>query len=462
MTGPAFAWSDRRVREALGLPWTGSEDRPIGRVSTDSRTLEPRDLFVALRGERFDGHAFLGQAMDAGCAGIVVDETAELPPELAGVLVYRVPDTLVALGDLALFRRLRTEVPVVGITGSSGKTTVKDLTVAALSGFMNTHGTVGNLNNRIGVPLTILSMTGNVEALVLEMGTNQPGEIAELARVAAPTVGVVTTVSETHVEFLGDLGGVLMEKLDLIRAVPQDGVAIVGDEPVQLPRAAWEIRPDARVCGLTEVADQDLRPLDLRLRADGTYSFAWRGEEIDLKIPGRHGVYNALLALAVAQSLGVPAETAAAGVSGVDSGAMRGEVRPVGSLTVLLDCYNANPQSVRAALATLLERQASGRRVAVLGTMLELGAREADLHREVFDEVVATNLDRIVVTGGFAEAARRTSDPRVVAFDDVAALSAALPEELEEGDTVLLKASRGVRLERVMEGLEESFGGGGD
>jgi UDP-N-acetylmuramoyl-tripeptide--D-alanyl-D-alanine ligase len=217
VTGPTFAWNDRLVREALGLAPAGEDNRPIRAVSTDSRAVSQDDLFVALRGERFDGHDFVADAVEKGCAGLVVDRPPTLPQgRERDVLVYRVPDTLVALGDLARFRRFRAQVEVVGITGSSGKTTVKDLTVAALSGFMNTHGTVGNLNNRIGVPLTILEMSADAAALVLEMGTNQPGEIAELARVAAPTVAVVTTVSETHVELLGDLAGVMAEKLDLV------------------------------------------------------------------------------------------------------------------------------------------------------------------------------------------------------------------------------------------------------
>lgn len=464
MTDSSFVWTDRLVREALGFQPVGEDDRPIRAISTDSRAVSRGDLFIALRGDRFDGHDFIADAVEKGCAGLVVDRAPTLPKDLVrDLLVYRVPDTLVALGDLARFRRHRAQVEVVAVTGSSGKTTVKDLTVAALSGFMNTHGTVGNLNNRIGVPLTILDMSSDAAALVLEMGTNQPGEIAELARVAGPTVAVVTTVSETHVELLGDLAGVMNEKLELVRAMKRDGVVIVGDDPEQLPAAARRIRPDARVSGLSNRSDEALRPLDPTLRPDGTYAFAWQGHEIDLKIPGRHGVYNALLALAVAQALGVPGATAAAGISGVRARALRGEVRSVGGgMTLLLDCYNANPQSVAAALRSLEEREAPGRRVAVLGTMLELGARSGALHQDVLTRALEGKIDRLLVTGAFADAARDHDDRRLTAFHDVDTLAADVAGHLTPDDTVLLKASRGVRLERVVPAIEAAFGEGAD
>ena len=448
MRNAPFFWSDASVRMALALE-PSSESIEFTSVTTDTRTAEPGSLFVALKGDRFDAHAFLDQAVAAGCTGLVVAAGSPVP-DADGVRVYPVPDTLVALGDLARHRRRAANVPVVGITGSSGKTTMKELTLGALSGHLSTHGTEGNLNNRVGVPLTILAMAPEAAVLVLEMGTNQPGEIRELARVAEPDVGVVTTVSETHVEQLGDLHGVLEEKLDLPRAVPATGVVIVGDDPPVLAERARAFRNDVRVGGFSDRAEAGLRPIDLELRDDGTYSFWWNGQPVDLKVPGRHGVYNALLALAVAQYLGVPAQTAARGVSRVGPTAMRGETLDVHQVSVILDCYNANPQSVRAAVRSLEERATDGRRVAILGSMLELGARSSVLHRETLADVLASGVDRVLLVGEFGETDEAAlADPRVAVFPDVDALGGALATELRAGDVALFKASRGVRLERA-------------
>ena len=486
MMPATFRWTDALVRRALALPNdspTGAPDpaRAYEGVSTDTRTLRPGDVFVALRGERFDGHDFIARAVESGCGAVVADhDPGECP-----VPVYRVPDTLKALGDLALHRRRRAAVPVVGITGSSGKTTVKDFALGALAGTHRAHGTEANLNNRVGAPLTILSMPETATALVLEMGTNEPGEIAELARIAHPTAGVVTTVSETHIERLGDLGGVLDEKLDLLRAVaaggsavaagglaagraaPLPGAAIVGDDPAELPPAARKVHPAVSVAGWSTAADPDLRPRSPRPRADGTWTFTWMGHPVTLRIPGAHNVHNALLALAIARLLGVPPAGAAAGISSVGPGAMRGEVRRSGALTLLVDCYNANAAGVAAAVTTLEGMAAGGgRRVAVLGTMLELGERSGAIHREALARALRAGIDRYVLTGAFARAATELADARAALADervhlvpDIGELADRLPELVGPRDTILLKASRGVRLERAIPVLE-SLGGG--
>ena len=454
MTAAAFRWSDASVRRALGLPG-GDPGRAYRGVSTDTRTLGRGDVFVALEGPRFDGHAFAPAAVAAGCAAIVASRDLG---HLA-VPVYRVTDTLTALGDLALHRREHAVIPVVGITGSSGKTTVKDLTLGALASTRCAHGTSANNNNRVGTPLTILSMPDRATSLVLEMGTNEPGEIAELARLARPTVGVVTTVSETHVERLDDLSGVLTEKLDLLRAVDADGTALVGDEPPELVREARRIHPAVAVSGWSDRADADLRPFDARQRADGTYAFSWMGQPVSLRIPGAHNVYNALLALAVARSLNVAPTHAVAGVSAVGPRAMRGEVRRVGDLTLLVDCYNANAAGIEAAVATLQGMVTRGHRVAVLGSMLELGDRSAAIHHDTLRAVLDADIHRYVLTGAFARAARHTTDDRIVAVERVDDLAERLPGLVGRHDTVLLKASRGIRLERVIPGLEAAFGG---
>ena len=454
MRETSFRWSDASLRRALGLSG-GDPARVYEDISTDTRTLGPGEVFVALEGDRFDGHAFVGQGVAEGCAAVVSHRELGY----CAVPVYRVPDTLTALGDLALHRREQANIPVVGITGSSGKTTVKDMTVRALSRSYDVHGTRGNENNRVGVPLTILSMPELTTALVLEMGTNRPGEIAELARIARPTVGVVTTVSEAHIERLKDLGGVLAEKLDLLRALGPACTAIVGDEPAELVDEARALRPDVAVCGSTTRADPDLVPVDGYGRGDGTYGFTWHDRPVKLRIPGSHNVDNAMLALAVARALDVPANQAAAGVSAVWPGALRGEVRKMGGLTLLVDCYNANPAGVLAAIMALLEIGDEGRWVAVLGSMLELGERSAEIHLETLAAILRLDLDLCVLTGAFARAARDFTDDRIEVAEELAELAWRLPRMVGSGDKVLLKASRGVRLERVIPVLESRFGG---
>lgn len=456
MSRAPFRWSATEVRRALLLREGGAAARYRG-ISTDTRTLRPDDVFVAITGERFDGHDFIPQAVAAGCAALV----SERDPGDCPVDVHLVPDTLKALGDLALHRRLQAGIPVVGITGSSGKTTVKDFAMGALSATRAPHGTAANENNRVGTPLTILSMPRDATALVLELGTNEPGEIAELARIARPTAAVVTTVSETHVERLGDFGGVLSEKLDLLRGTPAGAAAVVGDEPPELAAAARAVHPDVAVSGWSERADPELRPRNVQLQRDGTYTFSFMGARVSLRLPGAHNVYNALLALAVARFLDVDPASAAAGISAVEPGAMRSEVRRLRELTLLVDCYNANAAGVEAAVRTLEEMAAPGRRVAVLGTMLELGERSAAIHCETLKRVLRAGIDQYIVTGGFARAARCYGDDRIHRVEEVDELARSLPSLARPGDTLLLKASRGVRLERAIPALESRYGGRG-
>ncbi len=445
-----FLWNDHEVRTALGLG-DGDPRRRYRGISTDTRTLRPGHLFLALGGDRFDGHDFIAEAIAAGCAGVV----AERAPAASSIPCYRVGDTLEALGLLARHRRRATRIPVVAITGSSGKTTTKELLAGALSPRYRVHATAANNNNRIGAPLTILAQPADATALVLELGTNEPGEIAALARIAEPTVALVTTVSETHIERLGDFEGVLAEKLDLLRGLARGGRAVVGDEPPELARAARRIDPGVAVSGWSERADPGFRVRDADLRGDGSYAFAWGGHTVEMRIPGAHNVANALQALAVARILGVGDGAAARGVAGVGPAPMRGEVRRLGSLTLLLDCYNANAAGTLAAVRTLAEMDAPGRRVAVLGTMLELGERSHAIHAETLSRVLRSGIDRFVLTGTFARAARLgVQDERIHLADDIDDLAARLPALTRSGDTILLKASRGVGLERALGSLE--------
>lgn len=453
-----FTWTDAAVRKALGLRVDLAQDdvRYAG-ISTDSRHIGEGQLYVALVGERFDGHDFVADAISRGAAGAVVSRP---PSEGGDANLYPVEDTLVALGALATYRRGHLGAPVVAITGSSGKTSTKDLTAAAIGATKRVHATRGNLNNRVGMPLTLLATPDDAEAVVLEMGTNEPGEIRVLAQVARPDIGVVTTVGEAHLEKLGSLEGVLDEKLDLLRNLSAGGRCVVGDEPPVLAERARAICERVRVAGWSERADEDLRPLQADVDIFGRYQLHWRGERVAVPMIGRHAVSNAMLALAVADLLGVSPADAARGIGTAQSNPLRGEVRRIGGLTVIVDCYNANPQSVRAALDVLEGQGAEARRVAVLGTMLELGGESARLHRDVLDSALAREIDLVVATGGFATAAEsrggRDGDRLVPAADWKAAYPL-LRARLAGDEIVLLKASRGVKLEGILPLLEADF-----
>jgi UDP-N-acetylmuramoyl-tripeptide--D-alanyl-D-alanine ligase len=461
MSAP-FVWTDEQVRSALevapeddcGLIFTG--------ISTDSRTIQEGNLFVALSGDNLDGHDYVSDALGRGGRGAVVAR----PVEADGACIYPVEDTLLALGQLAGHRRRSLDAVVVGITGSSGKTGTKELTRAAIEGSRRVHATSENLNNRIGLPLTLLDAPDDAEVVVLEMGTNEPGEIAALTRIAAPQIGIVTTVSETHIEKLGSLEGVLEEKLDLLRGLPDEGSAVVSDEPAILSERAGRIRHDVLVVGLGAGADVQYRSGESSMDDQGCWSFIWRGEPVHLRVPGRHSVQNALLALTVAELLDVPAAEATHGVRRVEAGPMRGEIRRIGGLTLIVDCYNANPQSLRAALDLLVDIEPGRPKVAILGSMLELGARSEELHSLLLREASELGLDLLVATGEFARVsadAGSTESPdaesTILSLVDPLKAYERLRGRLAGDEVLLMKASRGVELERLIPLFEDDYSG---
>ncbi|MSR36631.1 MAG: UDP-N-acetylmuramoyl-tripeptide--D-alanyl-D-alanine ligase [Gemmatimonadetes bacterium] len=460
LSSSTFVWTDAEVRRALGV--AAERSGPLADftgVATDSRKVRPGELYVALAGERFDGHEFVDAALAAGAGGAIVSRAGVV----AHAPLYLVDDTLVALGLLAAHRRRALDIQVVGITGSSGKTSTKDFTRGALGASRRVHATTGNLNNRIGAPMTLLATPAGTDVVVVEMGTNEPGEIHILAEIVRPDVGVITTVGESHLEGLGSVEGVIEEKLDMVRGTSRAGTVVVGDTPPALPERARALHPRTRVAGWTERADADLRPIAVEVDQSGAHKFDWRGARVTLGVPGRHMVQNALVALAVAEALGVDHVAAAAGISAVEPGWMRGQIERAGALTLLLDCYNANPQSTRAALDVLELQRGAGKRVAVLGSMLELGDRSDALHQDVLRYALARDLDLVIATGRFAAAApvvgAGDGHPVLVVAEDPLAAYPRLRELLEGDEVVLLKASRGVALEALLPRLREDFGG---
>lgn len=436
-------WTLARLARALGTP--GAYDaRPIHGISTDTRTLRAGDCFVALHGERFDGHDHLEAAIAGGAAALVVHDVSRVP--LRGVPVFEVPDTLVALGALARYRREAWARPVIAVGGSNGKTSTKELLKAALGSRFTVHATIGNLNNRIGVPLTLLALDDAADIAVVEAGTNEPGEIAALREVMRPDVALVTTVQEEHLEGFGDLLGVMVEELSLCDGVP---IAVV-------PAAESEVVTRAQAQAMRTVTaglGEGTRHASAHgLHADGRGWLEWEGRRVEVPLPGMHNLRNAALAMAVASEFGVDPVDAAAGIARMPQPPMRSDVTTLGAALVVSDCYNSNPGSARAAI-DLLRDVAQGRpRVTVLGTMRELGDASARTHREVAAAALASGAELVCGIGEFGPALRdlAPADGRVLIADDVDDLWPQLQPRLARNAAILLKASRGVRLERML------------
>jgi UDP-N-acetylmuramoyl-tripeptide--D-alanyl-D-alanine ligase len=435
-------WTFERVADALG---TGPRiPRPLAGVCTDTRAIARGDVFVALIGEHFDAHDFLATAREAGAAAFVVSDATKAAG--LGVPTYVVSDTLVALGQLATAWRRAWGRSVIAVAGSNGKTSTKELLKAAFGRTLVVHATSGNLNNRIGVPLTLLAIPSDAEIAIVEVGTNTPGEVAMLRAITEPDIAVLTSIGEEHLEGLGDLAGVLREECEIFHGVTLAIVPSAHPDVLDIARA----RATAVLSAGLEHAS--IRPTAWGLDAEGRPWLDVDGVHFLLPLRGAHQAANAMLAVAAAGACGVPFEQAAAGMAEMPVPSMRGTWEQLGALILINDAYNANPASMRAAL-DLLGRVGTGQqRVAILGSMRELGAQAVEQHREVARAALASGADLIVGVGDFAAAfeAVAPSDPRVVATPDFDALWPLLAPRLERNAIVLLKASRGMRLERLV------------
>ncbi len=442
-------WTSARVAGTLGTADPGG--LAFARVSTDTRSVQRGDLFVALKGERFDAHAFLAEARSRGAAGAVVVRGT---PSVAGLPFFEVADTLAALGLLARARRraLPAGAPVIAVTGSSGKTSTKELIRAALAPRFAVHATSGNLNNLIGVPLTILAAPDDTSALVVEAGASVPGEIAALRAIIEPTVAVVTNVGYAHVEGFGSLEAVLREKVSLCDRV---ALAVVGTEPPALAAEARRRAPTL-VAGRAEIAD--VRPDTAELDDAARPVIRWGGSSVTLPILGLHQIDNAMIALAVAREVRVQAAQAVPALANAKLPPGRGAVVDIGRLTVLDDTYNANPGSLRAAVE-LVRWMAERRRrplAVVVGSMLELGPESDKLHAAAAREILEAKPAVVGAVGAFVPAfeALGATGLRLVTAPDADALGPKLKAALQGNEVVLLKASRGVALERVLRHLQ--------
>lgn len=437
-------WTIDRIGAALDgvQPGGAGGPREFSGVTTDSRAVSAGQIFVALKGDNFDGHDYIAEAVEKGAAAIVVSrDTGKM-----SVPVFHVPDTLVALGQLGHHWRRAWGGAVVMVAGSNGKTTTKDLIRAALSRAMKVHATSGNLNNRIGVPLTLLSIPPDCEIAVIEAGTNMPGEVAILRSIIDPDISVVTSIGEEHLEGLGDIDGVLREE-----SAAFDGVRVAITPSIH-PEVGVEARARAAAVVTVGLDGGDVKPSSWSIEPDGVGILVLGDIVVSPPLRGIHNLRNTMLAIAVSRSCGVSDAVAAAGIEAMPVPRMRSAWQQIGRATLINDAYNANPGSARAAIE-LLEGVGPGRqRVVVLGTMRELGAASDRCHDDISRLALESGADVVAGVGDFAASLSRVGhgDARIVVSAAVDEIWPLLAPRIEPDAVILLKASRGVQLEQLV------------
>ncbi len=425
--------------------------------SVDSRTLRPGDLYFALRGPNHDGHAYVAEVLAKGAVGAVVDRDVE-----GAGPILKVRDSLMALQALASAARQEWGGEVVGVTGSAGKTTTKDVIAEMLSEGMKTSKTEGNLNNHVGLPLSLLRTDEQAQAAVLEMGMNHAGEIRALAEIAKPNVGVVTNVGWAHIESFDSIEGIATAKRELIEALPADGTAVLNADDARV--AAFAASHEGRVVTFGESEKANVRAEDVRFSESGL-SFHVGSTSFESALTGRHSVSNLLAGIAVAGIYGIAPEGLTDRVRNIQPRKMRGERLQHRGILVFNDCYNSNPDAARAMLAVLRDTPAR-RRIAVLGEMLELGRWAEPLHRDVGNYAAECGIDVLVGLRGAAcymlDAAKQSGLQAGAAFffDDPVPAGQLVRSLAQPGDAVLFKGSRGVHVERALEQFLASEEGG--
>lgn len=456
-----------QIEQATGaqLVGEGSTDLKALGWSIDSRSIQPGDVFFAITGERFDGHAFVQDALDAGASAAIVSQDVKA----SGGLIFKVDNSVRALWRTARFGRSTWAKPVIAITGSSGKTSTKDIVAALLSERFIVGKTVGNLNNHLGLPLTLLRIPDKAQLAVVEMGMNHAGEIRELARIAQPQIGVVTNVGYAHIEAFESIEAIAAAKRELIEELPPGGVAVLNADDERV--FAFRQSHRGQVLTYGTGPDADIRAEQVNSDAEGA-SFSVRGIQFKTKLTGQHSVSNILAGLAVASTFEIPLEALVNAVSKLRPGKMRGERCKARGVTILNDSYNSNPAAARSMIDVLAAEPAT-RKIAVLGEMLELGPWTEVLHRELGRYAMERGVDVLI---GVSGASRSMVDEAMAAglgkhiemcdhtspcnraaffFEDSESAGEFLRQFVQPGDAVLFKGSRGTHVERALARMEE-------
>jgi len=456
--GQLLPWTTNEILKATGGELLcGDKTQRFEKVCIDSRSIVPNDLFVAIVGEIHDGHAFISDVVEQGTRGLIVssEKARDLPIsawQTRNIACVAVRDTTRALGDLAAFHRARTDVTVVAITGSNGKTTTRQMMVAVVARKFNTLSTTGNYNNQIGVPLTLLRLAPEHRWAVVELGSNSPGEIARLAQICSADIGVT-------------LDGVMREKEQLLDHLKAKGKAVLNADDRRVSKIAARTKKDVLFFGLSEKAA--IRATAVNEKASGiSFSLDLPQESltVDLKAAGHFMVVNALAAAAVGHLLGLPAAEIKAGLETFEPAWGRMNILQTASgIHVIDDTYNANPESMKAAITTLVSLRANNRSVFVAGDMLELGAQAESLHRQVGVRAATANINKLLVTGDYADAVAGGAKEAGMKSENIftgsqAKILNALKDSLKPGDWVLVKGSRGAHMDTIVEGLKKWAG----
>ena len=469
-TRQPITWTIRDVLDATGgALYTGSKGAVFEGFSTDSRNIRQGQCFICLRGEHHDGHNFIANVMRQGIKGIIVDQTAAdqalfRDMEAAQVTSIAVDDTTSALGDIASYHRKRSELSVIALTGSNGKTTTRTMMTDVVGRRFQVLSPIGNFNNLIGVPLTLLRIEPHHEWAILELGMNRSGEILRLGQICRPDIGLITNVGPAHLEGLGSLEGVMNAKGELIETVSARGTMVFNADDPMVMRLAKKASCKTILFGFSR--DADIRATSLESRAN-TLSFQLHvpgdGTEVKLPIPGKFNVSNALAAAAVGYRLGIPLVQIAAALN---------SFAPVkGRLNILQthqgfhlidDTYNANPGSVKAAIQTLVKLSREERAIAVLGDMLELGEASADLHADIGRFAATLGVNKLYMTGRFADAMATGAREAGMAARNLYCgskreIHSHLIRAIQAKDWILIKGSRGMRMETLVQALQTEY-----
>ena len=450
------------VKELLeatgGKLLSGTPDQTITAVETDSRAVHPGALFVALRGEQTDGHKFISGAMDNGAEGcLVIDPPKSMAP---GRFYIQVPDTMLAIGEIARAYKARFDIPVIGITGSVGKTTTKDMIASVLSRKFRVLKTEGNFNNELGLPLTLFRLTREDQICVLEMGMNHFGEIDYLTRIVSPDVAVITNIGDAHIENLGSRANILKAKAEIFNYMEAGSLAVLNGDDLLLRTLDGAILPNVVFCGEDHQPPYEAKAIK-QLGSKGlTCTVKTPKTEFTVTVPalGNHMIYPVLMACAIGEKFGMTGEEMKAGVEAFVPTKMRMNVLKQGDVTILDDAYNANPQSMRAALEVLAKTDGTYR-AAVLGDMFELGVLGPDLHRCV-GEFAGTvgNIDALLAVGELShniyDGASASDLPDVFYAADKEEAMSLLPNLIRPGAVILVKASRGMHFEEIVRELQ--------
>lgn len=445
--------------EAMQGEWFGKNDptaiAPTG-GNIDTRTLNPGEIFFAIPGEQVDGHRFIDTAFANGASAAVVNRSWFIEQKSPSGSLIVVEATDLALGDLGRYYRKRFNIPVIGITGSNGKTTTKDMVAAVLSTRYNVLATKGNLNTRLGVPLTLFDLSAQHDVAVIEMGISEHGGLCYLCKIAQPTIGTITNIGPTHLEFLGSVEGVAKAKGELLDYLDESSMTILNLDDLFLFKERVKVKGRLLGIGIEQICQ--FRGEGLKLDQKGFANFSLQGRSFHLSIPGKYNVYNALIAAAAGWALNVPLEDAAKALANFKPTRLRSQMLEHNGIRLINDAYNANPASMRAALDTLSEIETDGRRVAVLGDMRELGETTDEAHKELGTEAGNRPIDALYALGELsdlvAEGGRKAGLDQSWAFRDRETLTEALRAYLKPGDLMLIKGSRGI----AMEGLVTALG----